>query len=74
MRQREDRELQRIISLLCSTYEIYAEILRRRLKEELETKEMIPESQTGFKKRRSTINNIFILNYIIQKETKRTTG
>ncbi|XP_018060444.1 PREDICTED: uncharacterized protein LOC108695185 [Atta colombica] len=34
-----------------------------RLEKEMETKDMIPESQTRFKRRRSTTNNIFILMY-----------
>jgi len=33
-----------------------------RLEKEVEIKEMIPESQAGFSKGRSTIDNIFILN------------
>lgn len=29
---------------------------------------MIPISQAGFRKGKSTLNNIFVLNHIIQKE------
>lgn len=29
---------------------------------------LLPESQAGFRKGRSTIDNIFVLNYIIQRE------
>jgi len=44
-------------------YKIYAEVIRYRLKKEMDTKDMIPESQTRFKRRRSTTNNIFTLTY-----------
>lgn len=56
------------ISLLCTAYKIYAKILRKRLEEYMEKKGLIPDSQAGFRKGRSTIDNIFILNHIIQRE------
>lgn len=65
----EKTENYRGISLLCTAYKIYAEILRSRLKEEIERRKLLPESQGGFKKGRGTIDNIFILN-IIQREER----
>lgn len=62
------------ISLLCSAYKIYAEILRNRLEEELGEKNLVPESQAGFRKGKSTIDNTFILNYIAQRERERREG
>lgn len=56
------------ILLLCSAYKIYAEITRSRLDKEVEEKKIIPESQTGFRSGRSTIDNIYILNNLIQRE------
>lgn len=53
------------ISLLCTVYKIYAEVLRRRLEEEVEEKKLIPESQTGFRKGRGTMDNIFVLNHVV---------
>jgi len=55
------------ISLLCTAYKIYTEIIRKRLEEEVENKNMLPESQTGFRKRKSTLDNTFILNHLVQK-------
>lgn len=40
------------ISLLCSAYKIYAEVLRNRLEKEIEQKGGLPESQEGFRKGR----------------------
>lgn len=50
-------------------------ILRRRLEEEMERENLIPENQ-GFRRDRDTIDNIFILNHLIllkkeKKEKKR---
>lgn len=52
-------------------YKIYAEILRSRLEEEIEKRKLLPESQGGVRKERGTIDNIFILNHIIQREERR---
>ncbi|KMQ82773.1 axoneme-associated protein [Lasius niger] len=59
------------ISLLCSAYKIYAEILRNRLEEETERLDLLPESQAGFRTGRATMDNIFVLNHIIQKEKEK---
>ncbi|XP_071582471.1 uncharacterized protein [Temnothorax nylanderi] len=59
------------ISLLCTAYKVYAEILRNRLEEIMEMKGMIPDSQAGFRKGRSTMDNIFILNHIVQREKEK---
>lgn len=59
------------ISLLCSAYKVYAEILKNRLENEVEEKDLLPESQTDFKKGRSTIENIFTLNHIVQRKKKK---
>lgn len=67
--KREDQEEvgnYRGILLLCTAYKVYAEILRTRLEKAVEEKNLIPESQTGFRKGKSAIDNI--LNHIVQKE------
>ncbi|XP_071648471.1 uncharacterized protein [Temnothorax longispinosus] len=37
----------------------------------MERKERIPDSQAGFRKGRSTMDNIFILNHIVQREKEK---
>lgn len=37
----------------------------------MENKRMISDSQTGFRKGRSTMNNVFILNHIAQREKEK---
>lgn len=66
---KERTENYRDISLLCTSYKIYAELLRNRLEDVIMSKkEMLPESQVGFRKGRSIVDNIFVLNHIIQRE------
>lgn len=62
------------ISLLCTAYKVYAEVLRMRLEKVIEEKNLVPESQTGFRKGKSAIDNIFVLNHRKKrsKETKYT--
>lgn len=53
---------------MCTAYKIYAEVLKRRLEEEVELKKLLPESQGGFRRSRGTLDNIFVLNHIVQRE------
>lgn len=59
------------ISLLCTAYKIYPEILRKRLEREVEEKGILPESQAGFKKGRATVDNVFILDHLVQREKRK---
>lgn len=67
----EKVENYRGISLLCTAYKIYVEVLRSRLEEEIEEKNLIPESQSGFRKGRGTIDNIFILNHMQREKEEK---
>lgn len=67
----EKVENYRGIFLLCTAYKIYAEVVKGRLEEEVERRKLIPESQGGFRKGKSTVDNIFILNHIVQREKRK---
>jgi len=58
------------VSLLCTAYKVYVELIRRRLEKEVNQKEGLPESQMGFRKGRSTVDNVFILNHLVQRGKK----
>ncbi|CAB0041767.1 unnamed protein product [Trichogramma brassicae] len=58
------------ISLLPTAYKVYTEIIRGRLVKEIEEKKILPEGQAGFRKGRSTMDNLYTLNYVIQKAKK----
>ena len=47
------------ITLLNSACKVYAMVLTERLRKEIEDKEILPESQAGFRKGRSTMDNIY---------------
>ena len=51
-----------------SAYKVYA---MERLRKEIEDKEILPESQAGFRKGRSTMDNIYILQHVVEKEGKQ---
>lgn len=41
------------------------------MKEEIEEKGMIPHNQTGFRKGMGTIDNIYIINYLINRQIEK---
>lgn len=55
-------------------YKIYMAVLAERLKKEVEGKGIIPDNQTGFRKGMGTINNIYVLNYLINRQTRKKGG
>jgi len=55
---------------LCTAYKVYAEMLRNRIEKEVERKGMISESQAGFRKGRATLDNVFVLNHVMQREKR----
>lgn len=52
------------------TYKIYVEIVRYRLEKKVNRVNLLTEEQAGFSKGRSTINNIFVLFHVTQRETR----
>lgn len=62
------------ITLLDTCYKIYATILEDKLTKEIEEQNILPDTQAGFRKGRSTIDNIYILNQAIEKELKKDKG
>lgn len=67
-RERKKVEEYRRITLMATLYKIYAMVLAGRLETEGEEKKVIPQNQTGFRKGMGTMDNIYIINYIINKQ------
>lgn len=44
------------------------------MREEIDTKKLIPENQTGFRKRKGTLDNIYTLNYLINRQLTKKGG
>lgn len=70
----EELKNYRGITLLNTSYKIYAMALDEMLKDEMEEKALLPETQAGFRKNRSTIDNIYILNHVANREIKKSGG
>jgi len=71
---KEEAKSYRGITLLNTVYKLWAMILAEKLEEEVERKHIIPEGQAGFRKGRSTTDNIYVLNYAIEKEIRQKAG
>lgn len=57
-----------------SLYKIYAAVLGERLREEMEKKGVLAESQAGFRKGMGTIDQIYALNYLINRQIGKKGG
>ena len=64
----------REISPLSTAYKIYTTVLNKRLRNQFEAKKILPESQAGFRKDRGTIDNAYILQPIVERETQKPGG
>lgn len=73
-RRRERVEEYRGVTVMATSYKIYAATLAERLRKEVERKEMMPPSQTGLRKGMGTIDNIYVLNYMINKQIEKKGG
>lgn len=57
----------RRITLLDTSYKLYAIILKNRLRKEEEKLKILPETQAGFRRGRSCIDKIYVLKTIAEK-------
>lgn len=59
------------ITLLCTAYKIYANILTERLRIKIEKKDALQETQSGFRRGRETMDNVYILQHVIRELRKK---
>lgn len=62
------------ITLMYTAYKIYAMVMEGRLRKEIESKELIPETQAEFMKGRSCEDNIYGLKVVAEKEINGKEG
>ncbi|XP_033225093.1 uncharacterized protein LOC117178016 [Belonocnema kinseyi] len=62
------------ITLMSVGYKMYAEVLRRRLERQVEEKRSTPQNQTGFRKGMGNIDNVYVLNYLVNRNLGRKKG
>jgi len=56
------------VTLMAVLYKMYMMGLAERLREECEAKRVIPQNQTGFRKGMGTMDNIYVVNYLINRQ------
>jgi len=59
------------VTLLPILYKLYVSVLAERLNVEIERKGIVPQNQTGFRKEMGTVDNIYTINYLINKQLGR---
>lgn len=62
------------VTLTTSAYKVYAMVLGERLEREVEEGGKVPQNQTGFRKGMGTIDNIYVLNHLVNKQLSREKG
>ena len=55
------------IAITNCCYKLYAKIVNSRLEQFVESHNILPDCQNRFRKKRSTIDNIYILNHCVNK-------
>jgi len=62
------------VTIMTTLYKIYAGILEEKLREETESKRMIPQNQVGFRKDMGVMDNIYVVNYLINRQLGKGKG
>lgn len=73
MKRREGERVEeyRGITLTQTAHKVYGAVLGKRLREKVQNKRILSPSQTGFRREIGTIDQIYVLNYLINR---RVTG
>ncbi len=64
----------REITLCCTAYKIYAMVLEGRMTKIVEEKGFLGDWQVGFRKGRGTMDNIYMLHTLVEKEISKVRG
>lgn len=56
------------VTLMPTLYKVYAVVLAERIRRIVEEERLISHNQTGFRKRMRVLDNIFVLNYVINRQ------
>jgi len=56
-----------------SLYKVYTAVLERQ-RQEVEGKGLIPPNQTGFRKGMGTLDNVYALNYLVNRQIGQKRG
>lgn len=56
---------------MTALYKIYLMVLTERIKKDCEEKRIIPQNEIGFRKGMGIIDNIYVINYLINKQLEK---
>lgn len=56
---------------MTALYKIYLMVLTERIKKDCEEKRIIPQNETGFRKGMGIIDNIYVINYLVNKQLEK---
>ncbi|XP_024875959.1 trichohyalin-like, partial [Temnothorax curvispinosus] len=73
-KEEENQRWERKVEGARREAEVYTAILAERLREEIEGKRMVPHNQTGFRRGMGTIDNIYVLNYMVNRRLEKKGG
>ena len=62
------------VTVMPTLYKVYASVLAERLVVEMEEGRVVPENQTGFRRGMGTMDNVYVLNYLINRRTEKPGG
>jgi len=62
------------VTLMPTLYKVYMEVLAERIREEVEGKGMVPHNQTGFRKGMGTMDNVYVVNYLVNRQLGKRGG
>lgn len=57
--------------MTLTIYKVYIMVLGESLEREVEKKNLIPQNQTSFRRRMGTMDNVFALNYLVNRQLRR---
>lgn len=59
---------------MSTLYKVYMEVLAKRLRKNVEGKRVTPGNQTDFRKGLETIDNIYVINYLVNRQLGKKKG
>ncbi|KAL6418365.1 hypothetical protein ACFW04_012182 [Cataglyphis niger] len=70
----EEVKTKKTEGLMEVVLKIYASVLASKLSDEVEKKGLVPQNQTCFRKMLGIMDNIFILNYLVNRQLEKKKG
>lgn len=72
--ERKKVEEFRGITIMPSLYKIYTIVLASKLEQDIEEKGILERGQAGFRKGMGTLDNIFVINYLVNRQLSKKRG